>query len=52
MRYAYLVVAFFSHLHLCKGVVSFQVAHLIDSQLQVRVVAFKIMWIVVGLVVG
>lgn len=52
MRYAYLVIAFFSHLHLCEGIVSFQVTHLIDSQLQVRVVAFKIMRIVVGFVVG
>lgn len=41
-----------SHLHLCEGVVSFEENHVIVAQLQVRVVAFEIMWIVVGLVVG
>lgn len=41
-----------AYLHLCKGIVTFEVTHGIDSQFQVRVVAFKIMWIVVGIVVG
>jgi hypothetical protein len=32
--------------------VSLEVRHLVEAELQVGVVAFKIMWIVVGFVVG
>lgn len=41
-----------SYLHLCERVVSFEVSHVIDSQLQIRVVTFKVMRIVVGVVIG
>lgn len=40
------------YLHLCEGVVSLEVAHVIDAQLQVGVVTLEVMRIVVGLVVG